>query len=275
MSPEMQRIVEDYLARLRRAMRGVTPDVVDEVTREIRAHIDDALSARRANSVSDLLDALDRLGPPEEYARDLGLYMMVDRGYREWSLPHMVRSTAFWALSTVVGAVVVLIFGLLYALAGGLVLAGGQRIVAPHLVLPLPPVLPGLAGGLLVAAGVVGIAVVTLMVRWFIGQYVLSARPHALGGAEADSDWAVRTSRRIIMLALAGLVITLLAGVAGGVDRLSPPYALRWPDDYFGSVAGFASFAGLTLLLLSPALGLAWTVMRERGGTSGRGGGRP
>ncbi len=264
MTPEMRRITEDYLRRLRRCMRGVAPGVVEEVEREIRAHIDDALAARRSSgTVGDLLDVLDRLGPPEDYARDLGLYMMVDRGYRNWSLPYMVRSTAFWAISTVAGAVVVLVFGVSYMLAVWLVLAGLQRIAAPGMALPMPQVLPGWPGWVLVGAGLLGGLVLTLVVRWFTGQYVASARPHVLGGAPADTGWARRTSRRILMLAGAGFAISAVAGLASGVYRLAPPYHVRLPDDFLASPLSVASLVGLAVLLLSPVLGLLWTALAE------------
>jgi hypothetical protein len=140
-----------------------------------------------------------------------------------------------------------------------------QRVLAPGLVLPLPRVLPGLPGGLLAAAGGAGLVVLTGTVRWFIGQYVRSARPHALGGAEPDARWVERTSRRIVLLALSGLAIGVPAGVAGGVYQIVPPYAPGWPEAYGRSLAGLVSLAGLLLLLLSPVLGLAWTVIRDHG----------
>jgi hypothetical protein len=265
MSPEMQRIVEDYLARLRRSLRGVSPDIALEMEREIRAHIDDAVAARQAASVGDLLDVLDRLGPPEDYARDMALYLMVDRGYRDWSVPHMVRSTAFWALSTVAGAVVVLAFGAMYLSALGLVAVGAQRILAPELVLPMPQILPGLPGLVLVLGGLLALAGLTVMVRWFIGHYVASAQPHTLGAHEADSGWVRRTSRRILALAVAGLLVTVTAGLAAGVYRLGPAETMQLPDDYFGSWLGVVSLLGLAVLLLSPVLGLLWTAAVERG----------
>lgn len=265
MNPDQQRIELDYLARLRRCLRGVAPDVATEVESEIRAHIEDALAARGAATVGDLLDVLDRLGPPEDYARDLGLYLMVDRGYRDWSVPHMVRSTAFWALSTLVGAIVVLAFGLMYGMALVLVGTGVQRVVMPNLVLPVPQVLPGLNGWMLALVGLLALAGLSVVVRWFIGQYVASARPHTLGGADADSGWVARTSRRIVTLAVIGLVTTTVAGVAAGVYRPGDPYEMRLPDDYLGSPLGVVSLLGLALLLLSPVLGLLWTAAAERG----------
>lgn len=264
MTPEMRRIAEDYQRRLRRCLRGVAPQVVEEVEREIQAHIDDALAARQSSgTVGDLLDVLDRLGPPEDYARDLGLYLMVDRGYREWSLPYMVRSTAFWAISTVAGAVVVPVFGVSYLLAGWLVLAGLQRIALPEVAMPMPQVLPGWPGWVLVGLGLAGAALLTLVVRWFIGQYVASARPHVLGGPPADPGWARRTSRRILVLAGTGFGISAVAGLSSGVYRFAPPYRVRLPDDFLASPMSALSLAGLVVLLLSPMLGLLWTALAE------------
>jgi hypothetical protein len=261
---DRERLVDDYMARLRRSLRGVAPDVTEDIEREIAAHIEDAMTARGGATVGELLDVLDRLGPPEIFARDLGLYMMVDRGYREWSVPHMVRSTAFWALRTVVGALVVLAFGLLYLFAAGLVAAGAQRWMAPGMSLPLPQLLPGVPAPVLVGLGLAGLGAITVAVRWFIGQYVAAARPVALGGGDGDGGWAERASARIVTLALAGLALTLATGLAGGVYRLGPPEEMRLPDDYLATPLGLVSLAGLLLLLLSPVLGLLWTTVAER-----------
>ena len=206
MDAETARIVEGYVRRLRRSMRGATPDIIDEGEREIRAHIDDALAAQDEAGVGAVLDVLERLGPPEDYGRDLALYMMVEAGYRHWSLRHMVRSTLFWALSTMVGALVVSLFGLAYALALAMVattvaqharLLGLESVAAvadPRVVLPRP--LSDGAPLALLAAGVALLVLLTIMVRWFVGQYVRRARPHTLGGAEVAVDVATPKEQR-------------------------------------------------------------------------------
>jgi hypothetical protein len=273
----MRRIADDYLRRLRRSVRGMSPDVVAEVEREIEAHIDDALAAREAPSVGDLLDVLERLGPPEDYARDLGLYLMVDRGYREWSVPHMVRSTAFWALSTVAGAVVVGIFGLLYVAAASLAVGGAVGLFGPSAWLRLSELVRGQAGAELpvggdlpvpglgsLAVGVMALAGLTAVVRWFVGQYVRSARPHTAGAEDADSGWVDRSSRRILATALSGLALTLLAGLASGVYRVGQVYDLDLPGDYFASPLALLSGLGMLVFLLAPVLGLIWTAAAER-----------
>jgi hypothetical protein len=272
----MQRIEADYLARLRRSLRGVSEEVVVEIEREIQAHIEDALAARSHPGVGELLDVLDRLGPPETYARDLGLYMMVDRGYREWSLPYMIRSTAFWALSTVAGAVVVGIFGLLYLVAGIMAIAGTVGLLGQDASLRVAqmlggPVGPGMVvdgywpspglGSLLV--GVVGLAGLTAVVRWFVGHYVRSARPHTAGGADADAGWVERTSRRILFTAVAGLGVTVGAGFASGVYQLGRVFEMSLPGDYLRSPLAGLSGIGMLVFLLAPVLGVLWTAVAE------------
>jgi hypothetical protein len=272
MSADIDRITADYLGRLRRTMRGVSPEVVDEAEREIRAHIEDSLAAREEPTVAMLLDVLARLGPPEDYARDLGLYMMVDRGYRTWSVTHMARSTAFWALSTVAGAVVVLIFGLLFASAMALV-ASGLLDVLGVLQVPgeLVPMVPGGSPVLLLAAGIVMLVGLTVVVRWFVGQYVRSARPHLTDGPPTDSGWVERTSSRILWVAGAGLGVTAVCGFASGAYRWQANLLPALPPDYLGSPLALVSGLGLIVLLLAPVLGLLWSVWAERpAGAPGR-----
>lgn len=264
MNDDMRLSVDNYIMRLRLAMRGASPDVVSEVEREIRAHIDDALAVRQAPSTADLGDVLERLGPPEDYGRDLALYMMVDRGYRHWSLPHMLRSTAFWAVSTVAGAVVVLTFGALYALAAAATAAAlailasrwGETAWASS---PLAA-LGGLPAWLAVVGGPVSIIGLTLVVRWFVGQYVSYARPHVALAPASDQGWARRTERRILAIAGSGLLISLAAGLASGAYRFDEGFRPRLPPDYLGSPLAIVSALGLVLLILGPILGVAWSI---------------
>lgn len=263
--------IDDYLGRLRRAMRGASPDVIAEAEVEIRAHIEDALAAQSPPTPEDLESVLDSLGPPEAYARDLALYMMVDRGYREWSLPHMARSVAFWALSTLAGAVVVLIFAVLYGLGIWLTVIGWWSALAAPVRLPtglgpfspapvdgLPPILRLLAGPLLLVG-------LTWLVRWFVGQYVRGVRPHlAVGAEQASGGWARRAERRILAVAGLGLGLTLVAGFASGAYRFGPGLAPRLPPDFGASPAAAASGLALGVLLLAPVIGVLWSVLVER-----------
>ncbi|MCE7939358.1 hypothetical protein DCC79_09490 [bacterium] len=267
MNLDMQRAVDHYVARLRRAMRGASPDVAAEIEREIRGHIEDALAARAAPAVGDLRDVLERLGAPEEYARDLVLYMMVDRGYRHWSLPHMLRSTVFWSLSTLAGAVVVLTFGVLYALALAASVAATLAIIAPDgWGARWAGDLAGVAGRsapapwLAAIGGPLALAGLTIVVRWFVGQYVRHARPHAVP-ASAAGDWARQAERRILAIAGLGFATTLVAGFGSGAYRFDEAFRPALPPDYLGSPLGLVSGAGLLMLVLAPVLGVLWSIV--------------
>jgi hypothetical protein len=264
MNADVLRIRDDYVARLRRSMHGAPADLIDEAEREIVAHIEDAMAAREAPTVGMLLDVLAKLGSPEVYGRDLALYMMVDRGYRKWSLPDMFRSTAYWAFSTIVGGVVVLIFGALYL--------GGSALVVLGLFNPVIQGLDPLGGTLghrpsavlLLMGGAFALAGTTSLVRVFVGQYVRRARPLVLAGEHADSGWVERTSRRILSVAVIGLVITLPAGFLSGAYRLDPGGLPHFPPAFDRSPLAWLSAIGLFTLLLAPVIGLYWTALAER-----------
>ncbi len=267
MSSELQRIRDDYLARLRFALRGVTNDVTDEVVWEIEAHIEDAMSARGEAEVGALLDTLDRLGPPESYARGVALYSMVDLGYRRWSLRHMVGSARFWALSTLAGAVVVAIFGLLYLASFAALALGAQHLMGA-------PVLPGVPTAALITGGLLAPVAITVVLRWFIGQYVQRARPEPGWSDEDGSDggWVRATSRRILGLALVGLVVAAGGALASGALRVGlldggvrgETYIAAIRPAAAASPAAWVGFVGLAVFFLAPVIGLISGVLRER-----------
>lgn len=269
MNVELNRIRADYLARLRRALRRVTPDVAAEAEQEIGAHIEDALAARGQLTVGALLDVLERLGPPEAYAPDVALYMMVDRGYREWSLRHMIGSARFWALSTAAGAVVVLIFGLLYAFTLAAVAAGVQHVLS-DIVTPDGGgfhVLPGVSAWALLTVGPTVLVGLTAVLRWFIGQYVQRARPMGFGSEDvgdgedrgrADSEraWASQTQRAILTLALIGLVVTVVGGLLSQGIRIEQACRVHVDPAALRSPMAVVAYAGLALFFLAPVVGL-------------------
>jgi len=268
MNDDATRLRDDYLDRLRRALRGVSRDTSAEIEREIAAHVEDALAARPERDVGALLDVLERLGPPEAYAPDLGLYMMVDRGYRSWSVRHMVGSARFWALSTAVGATVVLIFGAMYATALAISAAGLLRLASDAFGAGrLPAPLEAVPTTALLIGGPVALAAITVHLRWFIGQYVRRARPGPWADDD-DADWSERAARLVVVFALAGLVLLAAAGLLAGaislehgalVLRLRPPSAPL-------SLEGLVGILGLLVYFLSPVLGILAAARTARPG---------
>ncbi len=275
MTPEMERLVEDYLRRLRRGLRGASSEVAEEAELEIRAHVEDGLAAMENADRDRLRGLLERLGRPEELGRDMALYMMVDRGYHDWSLPHMLRSTTFWALSTVAGAVVVLIFGALYAIALGLAASGGlwwieragllgTGAVASWVRLRLDPMGFGTASAALLL-GLLGGLLLGAMVRWFVGQYLRHAGPQ-LGSDDAAGDesaWARRAERRILVVAASGFALHLLAGLAAGIYGLrqtpGPGFDPILRPEFTASPMALLSGLGLSVLALAPIIGALMT----------------
>jgi hypothetical protein len=118
-------------------------------------------------------------------------------------------------------------------------------------------------------AGLVALAGLVAVARWFVGQYVRSARPHTLGGRDADAGWVRRTSGRIVALALVGFVLTQVFGFSSGVYSLLDWRRVPLPADYLATPAGTASGIGLVVFLLAPVLGVLLTVVLERGGRRG------
>ena len=267
MNERMTRLREDYLIRLRRALEGVSADVVAEAVDEISTHIDDALAARPDGGVDALLDVISRLGPPEVYARDLGLYLMVDRGYRHWSVRHMIGSARFWALSTVAGAAVVMIFGMMFAIALAATAVGAfQALFDIGIEAPFAgPLFERVPPFGLLAGGPLALLILTFALRWFIGQYVRRARPHTLGGEAADAAWVSRTSRTILALAITGLVVTVAAGLAAGAVAIDgSALVVDFAPVTERSPAALTGWLGLTLFFLAPMIGLVITVARAR-----------
>ena len=263
MSLEIEGLVDAYLRRLARGMRGATTDVRREAEREIRAHIDDALTELPARTPAALLEVLERLGRPEDYGRDMALFMMVDRGYRDWSLPHMLRSTTVWALTTVTGAVVVLAFGLLFVAASGLLLLGGlgwMDASGPATAWP---------AGLQLLAGALALLGLPMGARWFVGQYVRHAVPGGQPLADENEDWARSTERRILVTAALGLGLSLGAGLVSDAFRPHPGEGLAgllpWlrPD---GAASSWVWLSGLGFLILglAPLIGVAWSAFQRR-----------
>ncbi len=247
------------MARVRACLRGVSPDVARELEQEIAAHIDDALAARHG-SAADVSGVLDRLGPPEEYARDLALYLMVDRGYRDWSLPHMVRSTAFWGLSTVAGGIVVMAFAGLFFVGILTMVAGVARW--GRLGAAAASWAPGAPPSLLVVFGMAVVVAAAALSRWFIGQYVRRARPHAFGLEAAATGWADRALRRIVLSAATGAVAAVVGAVAAGLTT-GTASGSALARDALASPGGILAIAGIGLVLLSPVVGLLWSAWAE------------
>jgi hypothetical protein len=68
MTPAARQQLDDYLQRMRTALRGSRPEVAEEVEQSVREHIEIALEEwQEPVSGTQMIAILDRLGPPEQW----------------------------------------------------------------------------------------------------------------------------------------------------------------------------------------------------------------
>ena len=76
--PEADRLKAEYLARLGVMLHRAPADIRQDALLEVQSHIEDEWQSL-AGDLSTLRTVLQRLGPPEEYGRDLALQLMLAR----------------------------------------------------------------------------------------------------------------------------------------------------------------------------------------------------
>jgi hypothetical protein len=110
--------LESYLTRLQSALKGMTIAERTDIVAEIRMHVRERAEA----SALSVEEALNRLGPADELARDYcrgALVRKASRGFSPWLI---LRAAFAWAKTGSHGFVVFLAAVLGYALGGGFVL---------------------------------------------------------------------------------------------------------------------------------------------------------
>src|SRR5579862_8776465 len=103
MPSDAQQMVETYLAKLRRRLRGLKAEDVREIIEELRSHITDKASASGHATVAGVEEALAVLGSPEELA---ALYVTDDlltRAGPSRSPLRILKSLFRWASLSLAG----------------------------------------------------------------------------------------------------------------------------------------------------------------------------
>jgi uncharacterized membrane protein len=128
--------LEAYLAKLRSALVGMTVADREEIVEEIRTHITDRMST----SGLTIEEALQRLGPVEELAKDYRSGALVKRARTSFSPFAILRATFAWAMTGVHGAAAFVIAVLGYTLGFGMmVLAFLKPLFPEHIGLWIGP----------------------------------------------------------------------------------------------------------------------------------------
>jgi uncharacterized membrane protein len=116
MTPETQ--VNDYLARLRASLTGMTVSEREDIVEEIRMHI-----RERSSDPQTSLDAvLAGLGPADELAQQYRTGLLVQRARTSLSPVVILRAALRWAATGVEGFIVFVIALIGYAMGVGFLL---------------------------------------------------------------------------------------------------------------------------------------------------------
>jgi uncharacterized membrane protein len=116
MTPEAQ--INDYLARLRASLFGMTVSEREDIVEEIRMHIRE----RSSNSAANLDSVLAGLGSPELLAEQYRTGMLVQRARTSRSPLLILRAALRWATTGVEGFIVFVIAIVGYATGGAFLL---------------------------------------------------------------------------------------------------------------------------------------------------------
>jgi hypothetical protein len=130
LSAESQKTVDAYLAALRKQLRELMDEDVNDIVAEIRAHILDKTSGEApTGSVAETLAAL---GAPEELAGRYRTEELLKRAQMSRSPAFILRSLSRWAALSLVGLLVFIISVAGYVIGGGLSILGVLKVINPH-----------------------------------------------------------------------------------------------------------------------------------------------
>lgn len=120
--------VNDYLARLRAALTGMTVSEREDIVEEIRMHI-----RERVGDPQTSLDVvLGGLGPADQLAQQYRTGLLLQRARTSISPLVILRAALRWAATGVEGFVVFMIAIIGYAMGGGFILLALVKPFFPH-----------------------------------------------------------------------------------------------------------------------------------------------
>ena len=106
---EAQKRVEEYLKQVRRNLRGLREEQVLEITAELRSHILERASRGGELTIGSVLEALDRLGSPEELAREYATDALLARAEISRTPLRLLDTLFGWATMSAAGFVVLIV----------------------------------------------------------------------------------------------------------------------------------------------------------------------
>ncbi len=281
---EAERIQDEYLGRLRRMLRRVPADIREDAIDEVRSHIQDEWASLGTN-VTELQTVLERLGPPEQYGRDLALQLMLMRGHGHRTAMMLAWAALFWASTSVIGSLVVLAAALVFGFGVGMVVVAVDRARGVPMMLidarsyrvlfyyaervRFPPetwnpaviALVGVLPAVLFFAGLYRFASVWLhshLAKRGL-QVVVDKRAETM-----PQNWQRGAMVATTTLAILGLAGCVLFSLLGNLIKIGEATSLSLPQDFFRTPLTALAFVSAVLFLGSPVLGLLWSARQMR-----------
>jgi len=285
---EAERIQAEYLDRLRRMLRRAPADIREDAVREVGSHIEDEWQSLGAD-LPALHTVLQRLGPPEEYGRDLALQLMLQRGVIRRSPLQLAAAVFFWVSTSLIGMVIVLSAAFVFAFALGMVVIAVERLRGSDVLLidatgfqflsyradrllfppeswsPAVCALVGLLPALIIFAGLYRF--LTLWVRSRLAAHGLELVTRQAPPASPPgfpSGWERRAVLAMLGFAGAGLAGCLLFTILSELVPVGRPGNVSLPEDFFRTPLTFLVFISSLVFLSAPVLGLLWAARRRR-----------
>src|SRR3984885_15686989 len=127
--------VDDYLERLRKALRGLSGEAVSDILEELRGHIleKSALNGEGGEVTPAAVEnVLAALGAPEELAAQYMADALLERASRGWSPLLLLRGLLRWASLSAAGVFVFIGCLVGYFVGGSFMLCGVLKPLHPH-----------------------------------------------------------------------------------------------------------------------------------------------
>jgi hypothetical protein len=130
LSDTSQKAIDDYLAALRRQLRDLMEEDMNDIVEEIRAHILDKTTGSADPAPVD--QTLAALGAPGDLAARYCTEEMMQRAEAHRSGTQKARIAGRWTVGILAGLVVVIVSAVGYFVGGVLVTAGVVKVMWPR-----------------------------------------------------------------------------------------------------------------------------------------------
>jgi hypothetical protein len=129
---EAQQLIDAYLKRLRRKLRGLNRDDISEIVEELRSHIQDKAASSGVLTVAGVNEALAALGAAEELAREYATDALLARAEFSRSPLRVLDSLFRWASLSAAGFLVLVSAVIGYFLGGAFMWCAVLKLVHPR-----------------------------------------------------------------------------------------------------------------------------------------------